>query len=120
MIGFLTRMFSPKLAVPVLAGLVIVVMVVAGLAIRSCTRDNTAQRQAEQTTASGDAYANAAENAIDTIGNRVVTERDIDNAINNVQQEILNAQDPAAIRSAVLDSVCRSPSHRNDPACAVR
>lgn len=105
-----------------------VVIAVVGLGLLAtvftigrCTRKpDTAGVQANQTTASSQAIANAATIAVGTIQNRSVTEKDIDHATAVAQLEIDNAADPAAVRSAVVSGVCANPAHRNDPACAVR
>lgn len=121
MITFLAGIVGPKTAKPVLIGLILLVLFGGGFALAKCTGGNdAAEAQAEQTTRSGEAIANAAEAAVETIGNRAVTEREIDQATMNVMEQIENAQDPAIIRDAVRNSVCGKPSHRNDPACAVR
>jgi hypothetical protein len=90
------------------------------LIVSRCSHDNTAERQSEQTSASGGAIANAAADAIETITNRTVTEGDIDAATATAQEEIENASDPDTVRGAVIAGVCGQASHRNDPACRVR
>lgn len=121
MIALLTRIVGPKLARPVAFGLLAaLVLLMIFVVVRCQPRDTTAQQQAQQTTRSSDAIADAASGAIATIENRTITDADIDAATDAAVEDIANAQDPVAVRSAVLDRVCRQASHRNDPACAVR
>ncbi|MCW2370205.1 hypothetical protein [Sphingobium sp. B11D3D] len=100
--------------------LIVIVAVLATLTIAKCTggKDRTAA-QAQQTTRSAEAIANAAQAAIDQIGNQAATERAIETAIGQAQGEISNAQTVNDIRDHVLDRLCAKPSHRGDPACAL-
>ena len=119
MIDFITSLVGPKFAKPLLFGLAALLLLGVGFGLSRCG-SNAAQKQAEQTTASGEAVASAAAEAIEIIGNRTVTEADIDLAVGHVQEEIKNAPDPDTIRSTVIAGLCKQASHRNDPACAVR
>lgn len=121
MITFLAGIVGERAAKPVFYGLIVLLIFGVGFGLAKCTgRDDTAQRQAEQTTASGEAIADAAKDAVGTITNRAVTEDDIDRATDQAMKDIGNAADPDSVRDAVLDGVCGQTSHRNDPACAVR
>jgi len=120
MIAFLAGIVGPKLARPALALIIGLIVLSLFLTVRACTRDTTAERQAEQTNASGDAIANAAADAIETIENRTVTEKAVDDAVAATTKDIADAPDPDHVRAAVLAGVCGQPSHRNDPACKVR
>lgn len=121
MITFLAGIVGERAAKPVLIGLVVLLIFGVGFGLAKCTGgDDTAQRQAEQTTASGEAIADAAKDAVETITNRTVTEADIDRATDQAIRNIEHATDPDSVRDAVLDGVCGQPSHRNDPACKVR
>lgn len=83
-----------------------------------CSGDNDdVAAQVEQTTASSEAIADAAEHAIETIGERTATDAAIDQAVEDAVQEIENAESPDAVRAAVVNGLCRSSAHRNDPAC---
>jgi hypothetical protein len=120
MIKFLTRLVGAERAVPVLIfGLMLLLLIVSGT-VYSCTRPDDAAEQARQTTLSGEAIANAADNAVETVDNRAVTESDIDNAARTAMEEVGNATDLDSMRNAVLDGVCGQSSHYNDPACRVR
>lgn len=99
---------------------VLVTLAIIALVVRCSPRDDTAQRQADQTTRSSDAIAGAAANAIETIDNRTVTEADVDAAVDQTVKDIQNAPNDDAVRAAVLAGVCGQASHRNDPACTVR
>lgn len=78
------------------------------------------EEQIKQSNANAEAFGDAAEDAANRIGDRAATESTIDNAVEQVKDKIGNAKSPTAIRNAVLDSLCRKPSHRDDPACAVQ
>lgn len=101
------------------AGCAILIAIIA-FTLAKCSEDHTAERQAEQTTKSGEAFANSATTAIEIIGNRTVTDATVDQAVADTQRNINDAENPDLLRGAVIDRVCRSPSHRSDPACAVR
>lgn len=88
-------------------------------ALGRCGRPD-AVRQAEQTTRSGEATADAAEVALNVLEGRTATDSEIDRAVGVAMMEIDNATDPAAVRTAVLDSLCGQPEYRDDPACPVR
>lgn len=90
-------------------------------ALGRCTGGNDdVAAQVEQTNRSGEAAADAAEMAIDTLEDRTVTDAAIDAAVTKATQEIENAETVDAVRSAVIDSLCGQTAHRNDPACRVQ
>lgn len=104
----------------VLGGIVLVGILLLVVFGPGACKSRQAVEQAKQTTRSGEALGNAAASAVGTLENRVVTDKEIDAAVANVQKEIGSAQDLDAVRNAVLSGVCQKPSHRNDPACAVQ
>lgn len=110
-LGLLKR-FWPVAAIVVLVGVLLIVT--------QCGHDDTAEQQVQQTNRSGEAAANAAEMAIDTLETRMITEHELDMAVQQAAEEIGDAQSVDAIRDIVLDSVCGQPSHRADPACRVQ
>lgn len=120
MIGFIANIVGQRAAKPVLFGMIAVVILIAMFAIARCSPDRTVQRQTEQTTASGEAIANAAQEAVQTITNRTATERDIDRATAQAMKEIDHAESADTVRDAVIAGLCGQASHRNDPACTVR
>jgi len=85
-----------------------------------CSLRDGAADQAEQTTRSSDAIANAAQGAVADIMIQTKAETAIDAAAAAAKEEIGNAQDPDAIRAAVARNVCLRPEYRSDPACTVR
>jgi hypothetical protein len=86
--------------------------------IGRCTgNDNELEAQVEQTTRSGEAYADAAEMAIDQIGAETATDAAIDAAVADTVGRIEGAQDAETLRNTVIQALCSMPSHRNDPAC---
>ena len=120
MITLIARLVGPKLAMPVLVGLAVLLLIGGTFTLSRCTKDHSAERQAEQTTASSEAIANAAKSAIDTIGAREATENDINYAVAHTQKDITDAPDPDAVRRSVIAGLCQQASHRFDPACSVR
>lgn len=84
------------------------------------SHDPAPVEQAKQTTRSSEAVADAAQDAIATIGNRTATDAMVDAVTVNTVENIGNALDPFDVRDAVVAGVCSRAAHRNDPACAVR
>jgi len=119
MIGLIATLVGEKLARPVFFGLLAILALIV-LSIGYCSlhrSDDSAAKQAEQTSRSGEAISNAAGIAIETIGNRTATDDTIDAATENATKSIDNAQSVDDVRAAVLAGVCGQPSHRDDPAC---
>lgn len=120
-IDFFARFVGQRFALPAfLVSAVIALSLLATLIIRLWPVDHTAERQAEQTTRSGQAVANAGAAAVAVVSTTAASEKAIDSAVNQTAKEIRNAQSPAAVRSAVVASLCKQDSHRLDPACRVR
>jgi hypothetical protein len=106
-----------------IVGGVLGILLVLGLvyALGKCSdSDADVAAQVEQTNRSGEAVANAAEMAIDKIGDRTLTDGVVDQAVAEVTQEIGHAESVDAVRGAVIDGMCGQPEFRNDPACRVR
>lgn len=101
-----------------LIGLAVALLVGAVFALGRCGRPD-ASKQAEQTTRSSDATAEAAAVALNALEGRTANEQEIDRAVGMAVMEIENATDPDAVRAAVLGSLCDTPEYR-DTACAVR
>lgn len=97
----------------ILLGLTIVMLV------SQCSRPKAGD-VAKQANRSAAAYGEAVGNAVNTIDNRYVIESDMNEAVKQVKGEIGDAKSPSAIRNAILDSLCKKPAHRDDPACAVQ
>lgn len=116
----ITKIGAKAARVVTIAGIVLLAVLIALLFGRCSDRSSDIEEQIKQSNASSEAFGEAAENAANLIGDRFATESDIDNAVEQVKDQIGNAKSPTAIRDAVLDSLCRKPSHRDDPACAVR
>lgn len=117
--AWIAAIVGERFARPVFYGLIVAAIFVAGFTVARCTkRPDTSQ--AEQTSKSGDAIANAAASAIETIGNRTVSDVAVDRATVQATKGIDDAQDVDAVRRAVLDGVCNQAAHSRDPACAVR
>ncbi|GAM06312.1 hypothetical protein [Novosphingobium sp. MBES04] len=95
-----------------------IILVAAVFMLARCSAvDDSEEAQAEQTIEAEQATARAAEAAIEVLEDRTVTDETIDKAVDKAAKEIEDAQDPAAVRHAVLRAVCLQDSHRNDPAC---
>lgn len=106
---------------PIIAGVLILALGLLVLTVAKCgTVDHTAERQAEQTEKSGAAIAGAASAAIETIGDRNATERDIDNVVQQASEAIGMADNPGAVHDAVVAGLCGQASHSDDPACKLR
>jgi hypothetical protein len=121
MITLIERLASSRYWYPVLAGIGAFLLFGFVLTVKSCGRvDHTAERQVEQTTKSGQAITAAASDAIQIIGDRIVNDKTVDNAINDATKEINNAKNIDDVRRAVIDGVCQQKAHRFDPACRVR
>lgn len=121
MITWLATIVGPKLARPVLIGLTVLLLVGGIFLLGYCSRDDKSdelEAQVEQTNRSGEAIADAAEMAIDTIGDRVATESTIDEAVERTVDRIEGAHDADAVRNAVIAGLCSQREHRNDPACS--
>jgi len=103
-----------------LSTVVFIIIVAASLSQCSSAGDKQAAEQAKQTTNSGEAIADAAQDAVAKIETNRVTNQDIDAAVKETQENLEHAEDPDAIRAAVIAGVCGNPAHRSDPACKVR
>lgn len=102
-------------------GLLILFVAIATLAISKCTGGNRKEAaQARQTSASGEAIANAAKDAVETVSGRSEAELAIDAAVAEAKKDIGNAQSSADIRVVVARELCRLPEYRNDASCIVR
>lgn len=104
----------------IVAGIIMLALLIAFMFGKCSDRSDDIATQIKQSNSSAEAYGDAVENAANRIGDRTATDRDIDNAVEQVKDKIGNAKDPAAVRDAVIDSLCRKPSHRDDPACAMQ
>ena len=118
MIPFLTPLLATKFGKPAVIALGVLLLVGAIFLLGRCTGNNDElEAQVEQTNRSGEAIADAAEMAIDKIGDQAVTERSIDTAVAETVASIEGAQDADAVRNAVIAGLCSQHAHRNDPAC---
>lgn len=112
------RLVGARLALP--AFIAVCLALLAGLAWLAWPKDRTAEAQAIQTTKSGEAIANAAAEAVNTVAERGAAEKAVDNTVTAIQEKITHAQSPDAVRNAVLDGLCQQQAYRDDPACKVR
>lgn len=101
-----------------IAGVVLACIALMLLASWLLGKDDAAEHQAEQTTASGNAIADAAQDAIATIGTQAADEQAINDAVDEATANIAKAPDTEAVRSAVIAGVCQQRAHKDDPACA--
>jgi hypothetical protein len=119
MIPLLTPLLATKFGKPLLVGGTLLLLVAAIFLLGRCTgNDDELEAQVEQTNRSSEAIADAAEMAIDKIGDQAVTERAIDTAVAETVASIEGAQDADAVRNAVIAGLCSQHAHRNDLACA--
>lgn len=105
---------------PAIALFIGIVLLIIILSVGSCGRDRTAERQAEQTTASGQAANAAGAAAVNTVATVAAGEAAVDTETRKTLEIINESSDPVAVRGAVLDRLCKQNSHRLDPACRVR
>lgn len=106
---------------PAQIGVLLVMTALAAFTVAKCTGSNRKEAdQAQQTTRSGEAFANAADDAVETVANRSEADLAIDAATAQAKKEIKDAKDPAAVRAAVVRSLCKRAEYRNDPACRVQ
>lgn len=119
MMGALTSLVGTRLAKPLL-WILVTLLAIMLLSVGYCALRGGQADQAKQTTKSSEALADAAKGAVSDISNQTKAETATDAAVATVKEEVGNAIDPAAIRSAVARDVCVRREYRNDPACAVR
>lgn len=120
-IPFLAPLLATKFGKPLIFGGMFLFVIGAVFLLGRCTGgDDDVAAQVEQTNRSGEAISNAAEMAIDKIGDRAVTEASIDAAVNETVKEIDRAESADAIHDAVVRRLCVHAEHRNDPACQLR
>lgn len=109
----------------VLLGVIALLLVLILFAFNKCAesgKDRAVAVQAEQTTKSGEAIAEAAQVAVETVDNRASVETTIDIATTIATREIDNAESSEDVRAAVTRAVCERvrASGRTDPACIVQ
>lgn len=109
-----------RAATGIVIGLLVFIIWGVILAVTYNWRKPDPKHQANQTTASAEAIASAATNAVDTVTSRMTADQEIDAATALALKDIENAQDADAVRAAVISAVCLRDSHRNDPACQLR
>lgn len=114
--GWAARLVGERFAKPVVWALLIGLVLLAVFALGRCGGDDPTP-QVEQGNRSSEAVADAAQDAISTLEDRVATEQAIDRAVAAAVVKIDDAVTPDAVRDAVLESICGEASHRNDPAC---
>lgn len=119
MIALIASLVGPKLAKPVFYG-VLALLAVAILSVGYCSLKRGATEQAEQTTKSSEALADAAEQAVAVVVNANDREASVDAVVAQAEKEIDNAPNPAARRAATVRAVCLLAEYREDPACAVQ
>lgn len=106
----------------ILIGLVVLLLVAAIVAQRSCSEALTARTSASLATGQAGAAIESGHEAADTIGNRMANDADTDaitrendDAIRNA--EGANAPVAAPVRDAGLASLCRRAAYRGSPKC---
>ena len=115
------RKFGAKLAGPLFYGGTILLALLIAFGFGKCSdRSDDITKQIEASNAATEAFGDAAADAANRVGDRTATDATIDAAVEQVKDKIGEAKTDTAIRDAVLDSLCRKPSHRDDPACAMR
>lgn len=105
---------------PAIAASIAFILLILILIVGSCGRDRASERQAEQTSASGEAANAAGASAVNTAASVAAAEASNDAATRRTVETINESNNPDAVRNAVLDRLCKQESHRLDPACRVR
>lgn len=120
MVEWFAGRFGSKIAHYGVIALAAIVMLVMLFALSRCDawRNRSAvTAQAAQTTASGEAIADAAAVAVDTVVARADADNEIDAATAVALENIGHAENPVDVRNAVIDALClRDPSRRECPA----
>lgn len=117
---FIFRLANSRFHLVIIAALILAVLLTIIIGVGSCGRDRTAEKQAEQTVASGQAASAAGANAVNVTNDVAASEAALDTSARATGEQIRNAKDADAIRRAVIDSLCKQDAHRFDPACRVR
>lgn len=117
LITWLGGIVGPKLAKPVLIVVAVVAMILA-FNVARCAWQNQAVQQAKQTTRSGEAIADAAQNAVATITNATERDASIDSVVAGAVLEIEAAGTQEEKRAAAFNAVCALPEYAGDPKCA--
>lgn len=113
-------MIDPRVWYSVIAGACALVLLGLILSVGKCGRDRTAERQAEQTTRSGQAASQAGSAAVQIVATTAAGEAATDRDTAQTVGVIHEAPDADAVRRAVLDRLCKQDAHRLDAACRVR
>jgi len=113
-------MIEPRVWYSTIAAACALVLLVLILSVGKCGRDRTAERQAEQTSRSGAAAAQAGAEAVQIVTSQAAGEAAADRDTAQTVGVIHEATDADAVRRAVLERLCKQDSHRLDPACRVR
>lgn len=117
MIRTLEGIVGIKLARPLLIALAVIALILAFNAAR-CVWKGDVARQAEQTARSGEAIADAAQDAVSTITNATGRDADIDAVVAGAVLEIDAAGTPEEKRAAAINAVCQLPEYAGDEQCA--
>ena len=120
-LNFFARLVGVKLALPAaLASAFTLGLLVLSLVLILIPDDSGEEDQARQTTASAEAVSKSATEAIKAIEAQNELSDSVDDAVKNVSEVIENAEDPDAVRSAVVGGLCARPFFSDDPACQLR
>lgn len=114
----------PRLSARVIAIIVGVVLLIlaVGLFVRSCDKRRSEAAQSRMERAQGDAQANSAADAVNTISRSGEAQAASEELTRKNEQEIRNAKgadtavDPA-VRDAGLRSLCRRTAYRDSERC---
>jgi flagellar biosynthesis/type III secretory pathway M-ring protein FliF/YscJ len=115
--GISTRIIAMVVAV-------IVLIVVAGLFVRSCDSRRSAASQARVERSQAEAASNSAADAIGTVARSGEAERASEDLTRTNDKEIRNAEGAdtrvgAGVNTAGLRSLCRRAAYRDNPRCRV-
>lgn len=99
----------------ILIAAAIVFVIVCFIMLSRCRGNEPTPEEAAGVTA--EALGNAASMAVDTLGNRTATDREIDRATSIAMLEIDNAADAGTVRNVVVSELCGRAEFAADPAC---
>jgi hypothetical protein len=112
------KLFESRWWYPAIGLVVALVLLAVILSVGSCGRRSAPQ--IAQSAAGAQAANAAGAAAVQTASSVAAAEASSDEATRLTVKEIDNAQNPDDVRRAVLDRLCKQPSHRLDAACRVR
>ena len=118
---FFARLVGAKFALPAaFASAFTVGLLVLALVLIIIPDDSDEKDQVDQTTASAEAVSKSAAEAIKAIEAQGELSDSVNEAVKNVSEVIDDAENPDAVRDAVIGGLCARAFFSDDPACQLR